>query len=581
MKNIYLFIFVALLLPYSIAAQWQDKVWFFGYDYNLEPGVDRYYLNFGDSLRIDYFTQKKVFLDDTYGALCDSAGHPLVLSNGCYISDMRDSSERKFANSEPLNPGIMFNTFCMDDFNGYRNPNTMIALPDPENKDLIHFFHYPLVLEDNNFFMKNLLHTVLDLSEDNGEGRVILRNDPIVFDTIDIVDVQALKHANGRDWWIICKKHKSNRFYTTLLTPDTLITNSMTIGPLFPVERWGEMVFSPDGTQLAIYDVYNDLRLYDFDRCSGTMSNYRHIAIIDPDSIQFFAGAAWSADSRYIYVSTVKRIYQFDMQASDPASTMVLVATRNAGGCPHSPGLSPVDLSYMELAPDGRIIVTGLSTYACLHVIQHPERAGEASQVEQGVIQFEFPVANLPNYPNFRLGPLDGSSCDTLGLDNLPLANWRYDRAGGAVVDFTSVSWFEPTAWWWDFGDGSAGSTERNPTHTFPSTGAYNVCLQVSNANGSDTKCKTVWVTSTSTTQPVEDGFVVYPNPTTGQLTLSGLPYGAVYVHITDALGRTCLQQTIADGQVDLSSQPAGLYFVQVRDAQGQTYRAKPVMVQK
>jgi hypothetical protein len=266
MKNITLFIFIALLSPYSITAQWQDKVWFFGYDYNLEPGEDRYYLNFDDSLTIDYAAGKKIFIDKTYGALCDSTGHPLVLSNGCYIADMRDSSERKFAGSQPMNPGELYNIFCTIN-QGYRTQNSMIALPDPGNNQLIHFFHYPAVFENNYIFQKYLLHTILDLSADNGQGRVILRNDPIVFDTIDIVDVQAVKHANGRDWWVICKKHKSNRFYTTLLTPDTLITNSMTIGTIFPVERWGEMVFSPDGTQLAIYDVYNDLRLYDFDRC--------------------------------------------------------------------------------------------------------------------------------------------------------------------------------------------------------------------------------------------------------------------------------------------------------------------------
>ena len=40
------------------------------------------------------------------------------------------------------------------------------------------------------------------------------------------------------------------------------------------------------------------------------------------------------------------------------------------------------------------------------------------------------------------------------------------------------------TAWQWDFGDGSAPSTQQNPTHTYTTTGSFNVTLTVTAAGG-------------------------------------------------------------------------------------------------
>jgi len=65
------------------------------------------------------------------------------------------------------------------------------------------------------------------------------------------------------------------------------------------------------------------------------------------------------------------------------------------------------------------------------------------------------------------------SANETLGCDNL-------------TVLFTDESANIPTSWEWDFGDGSATSSEENPTHTYSASGLYTVSLTVSNATGSD-----------------------------------------------------------------------------------------------
>ncbi|AAM05168.1 DUF2341 domain-containing protein [Methanosarcina acetivorans] len=69
------------------------------------------------------------------------------------------------------------------------------------------------------------------------------------------------------------------------------------------------------------------------------------------------------------------------------------------------------------------------------------------------------------------------------------------------AVQFTDTSANYPTAWSWDFGDGTT-STEQNPRHTYSADGNYTVTLTATNEYGSDTvtisdyKVETMIITS-------------------------------------------------------------------------------------
>ena len=56
------------------------------------------------------------------------------------------------------------------------------------------------------------------------------------------------------------------------------------------------------------------------------------------------------------------------------------------------------------------------------------------------------------------------------------------------TVQFTDASTGNPHTWSWDFGDGSAPSTLKNPSHTYTTPGKYDVNLTVSGWCGSDHK---------------------------------------------------------------------------------------------
>jgi PKD repeat protein len=64
-----------------------------------------------------------------------------------------------------------------------------------------------------------------------------------------------------------------------------------------------------------------------------------------------------------------------------------------------------------------------------------------------------------------------------------PTAAFSYTLGTAFKVNFVDASTGNPTAWFWDFGDGFFSSAQ-NPVHTYTATGNYTVSLTAFNANG-------------------------------------------------------------------------------------------------
>jgi PKD repeat protein len=87
------------------------------------------------------------------------------------------------------------------------------------------------------------------------------------------------------------------------------------------------------------------------------------------------------------------------------------------------------------------------------------------------------------NTPSGGSPTADFSATPTTGTAPLP-------------VSFSDLSTGGPTSWAWDFdNNGTVDSTAQNPSFTYANAGTYSVKLTVSNANGSNTKTKTGYIT--------------------------------------------------------------------------------------
>jgi hypothetical protein len=308
-----------------------------------------------------------------------------------------------------------------------------------------------------------------------------------------------------------------NSFLTLLFTPAG-ITN---IFEQSTGNAWGEsfsggqIVFSPDGSKFIRFTPGNGLDVYDFNRCDGLLSNAIHE---HPMSV-LAGGCAVSADSRFVYVPNNQQLFQYDLRAANILSSRELVAQYDGHLDPF-----PTNFYQALLGPDHRIYISATSTVRSLHVIKYPERKGKDCEVLQHSLQLPvFKGKTMPNIPNFRLGPLDGSPCDTLGLNNNPIAEFRYelDSLDERRITFRNTSSFNPSDFLWDFGDGNR-SREFAPEHLYYTSGTYKVCLTASNMYSADMVCREIRMSlSMDYEVPVDSIFTLRPNPAHDFITIT------------------------------------------------------------
>jgi hypothetical protein len=270
-------------------------------------------------------------------------------------------------------------------------------------------FHYR---KEDTGEKKNLMYTIVDMETPDGLGKVVSKNQLIT--TGFMADMlTATRHGNGRDWWIAAPETDSEDGYLLLLTPQGVE------GP-FPRyfgKYWdygganGQAVFSPDGTKYARMHRANGLHLARFNRCTGQFSNA--VKINFPSDTISGAGAAFSPNSRYLYVSATDKLYQFDTWATNIAATKQTVAVYDGFQSPFS-----TRFFQLMLAPDGKIYITTPNDNNVLHIIHNPDWHGQSCNVEQhGMLLPTMHFSSTPNFPHFRLYDLPGSACDTLGID--------------------------------------------------------------------------------------------------------------------------------------------------------------------
>jgi PKD repeat protein len=91
----------------------------------------------------------------------------------------------------------------------------------------------------------------------------------------------------------------------------------------------------------------------------------------------------------------------------------------------------------------------------------------------------------------------------------------RTTASSPADIQFTDQSYGYPTAWQWDFGDGTtpAYMFNQSPIHTYQVDGTYNVSLTGGNINGTNTATRYNYITISKTN--LTPGYGTYYNPKT------------------------------------------------------------------
>lgn len=359
--------------------------------------------------------KKRSGQSDTYAVISNKQGNLLFYTNGCDVFDIRDSI---IENGSGINPGSIHDIDCPNNY-GFMGLQNIFFLPSSYDTSIYYLMYIGEIYNpdhnSNNIILFDKIYiSTLSTELGNGYGGIIDKNQILLEDTALLGQpIDAVRHANGLDWWIITPNELSNTWHVILIDQiGAHYKGSQIVGDSIDNRATGgQGRFSPDGTIFAWYQPRNGLFLYDFNRANGTLSNFRKV-IVAPIMDLNTGGLEFSPSGRFLYVNDYLSLYQLDMQAEDISASVTHIADYDGFADP--PPFYTTFL-YMTRTPDKRIFLNPQNGSRWLHVIQEPEKKGAACRFEQHVLQL--PTINnfsLPFFPTYTLGAEGEELCDTM-----------------------------------------------------------------------------------------------------------------------------------------------------------------------
>jgi hypothetical protein len=403
------------IAPVFTFGQNKNNKWLFGIAPQFGAPYNGSKLEFtSNSLNISYHP-KNIWHSTCFSGISDLNNNWFMYTNGSVICNANHDT---ITNGDSLSPGG-------DDYwriSGYPVPSMALFLPSPNNNGLYYLFHKNSINGANGFPAPNRARSLqLYYTKINSLGgnsiQAFDKNTILIDDTLEVGTLSAIRHANGRDWWLLNKRFFYNELYTTLITTSGIDTTFKQ--PMAGIRTYngGQTSISPNGEYYCFFSPSTQLRIYDFDRCTGMLTNYRTKFI----SWGISGASSFSPSSRFLYISKLDSLWQFDMQSADVLNSQILVGVYD--GFVDSLGSSTM-FTYHWLAPDGKIYInTNLDVGRYLHVINNPDEPGLNCNFTQHAIFL--PTYNdntIPTYVNLDLKQVPGSPCDTLGVGITPLS---------------------------------------------------------------------------------------------------------------------------------------------------------------
>lgn len=414
MKRINLFysLFICFFYTCHLQAQ-EDAQWLLGDDILVIDGPRiGATLDFrSDPLVIDSMERAmstSIFVANT--SISDKDGNLLFYTNGC---ELGNAKHEVMLNGELMSPDFLEKNYCP----GSPLYQNEIILPHPLEQELYYFFQLseldvykvPPFNIDVTIGAQSITYSIIDMTKDEGLGAVVEKHLSLITDTVSINGFQAVKHANGIDWWIIAPEFQSSCFHYALLSTKGIQTYPKQCLEYSPVLNGigGQSVVSPNGKYYLRFTPGRGLQIFDFDRCTGAISNARQVSMPTGDAA--LGGISVSPNSRFVYVSRFKELFQFDLEANDIADSRILIDEWDGY---HNPDATT--FYRAQLAPDGKIYIATFSDSYNLHVINAPDEKGRACDFRQHAI--ELPIRSsrsIPSFPHYALGASE-EACDTV-----------------------------------------------------------------------------------------------------------------------------------------------------------------------
>ena len=362
-------------------AQKQNNFWFFG----NEAGI-----NFNSGSPVSITTGQMLSVEGCATVSDPVTGNLLFYTNGLQIWNANHTVM-------PNGNGIL---------GGSSTSSTQGALivPFPNNPGKYFVF---TVDESIGGATNGFRYSVVNMNLNGGLGDVIPGQKNILLQNNVTERLAVAAKGDSTGYWVMIHERGNNIFKAYSIDQNGVNANpvSSAVGAIHTTttqangdETMGAMKFNHVFTKIAVA-IYagNKVQVFDFNNCSGTVSNPVTINTLDnPYGLEFSPDNSRLYYDLYYNAGFSGAVYQINMLAPNPASSVVLVGV--------SSSFNFQCMGAMQLAPDGKIYIS-INSESWLSSINNPNNPGvSCGFVDQAVILQQvglFPSPGLLGLPQY------------------------------------------------------------------------------------------------------------------------------------------------------------------------------------
>ena len=474
-----------LLLGRQTFAQNQNNSWFFG---------NKAAISFVNGSPQAQLTSQMTTIEGCASVSDPATGKTLFYTNGIQIWNSKN-------NIMPNGNGLLAGSATSA-------TQGVIIVPYPTKKNLYYVF---TIDETSNGAANGLRYSIIDLNLNNGLGDIVMNQKNILIQTNSTERMAIVKNAAENGYWLLIHERNNNCFKAYSISDTGINTNpiSSNLGSVhssIPQTNgdgtMGYMKFSSDGNTLAVaIFAANKIELFDFDKCTGTLSNAKSYATIDnPYGIEFSPNNTKLYFSLYYNAGLNGAIYQLDLAKSNPSPLLIGVSS----------SINNQSVGALQLGPDNKIYVA-INSEAWLSAITQPDNSGAAC----GFVDQAIALPSIGVFPTTSILGLPSIVPDQITISQSTISQINSTRfCVGDATSFAIQGNKKFTTAIWDFGDPASGGNNSassfTPQHVFSAAGNYNVSAIVTSACAIDTISSSVTITNCDSV--VESCQLYFPN---------------------------------------------------------------------
>jgi hypothetical protein len=504
----------------------------------------------------------------------DSQGNLQFITNGTSVFN---KGYRYMENGDT----ITRSTLATAQFDGLGVHQFFTAFQSPKLDSTYYIFYLDLdtgICRDNRVCM--LKYAKVDMRFNNDSGKVVIKDRVLWIDSFSSGRMTAVKHANGKDWWIVVPKYFSNQYFKFLVQTDTILGPIIqSIGPVMTgTFDQGGAKFSNDGNLYAtcideLTQFKPPLVIMNFDRCSGEFYNVRIVDGNDSLHTTRSYGFAFSPNNRFLYSASRVWLWQYDLTQQDLKGTRIAIAERYVKSCDYFTGAF--------LAHNNKIYIGGTGGGRPYNVINYPDSLGMACGWDSCSFQSPDHImgnSQTPNNPNYDLGPvtIEGVSA---GADTLVCAGDTV-RIGSTARAEVLYEWL-PQAGLLQNNEAEVSVSPLQSTsyilHATDTVAAYSCFEKYDTVTVSIIAPGTMGC-PTGIKEQQAFKLRVFPNPAREQLVIETAEHGKYTLNLRSISGQKLLSEEVLiqnSYRLPLQGIAAGSYVLEVENGRGEAVKVK------